>query len=269
MKLNPLNLLKSTASVVIAAGVFLSPIASAQAQDIGSTDFTYLTKGNQGPTLSLFDGDVTVSARSSIDPTQPYNLYASGLTGSINYVQDKSIYKSGLGVQALDGKGSGAISGGGGHQNEELIFTYNNGGAIASSISLQVNLVEWGSKSLNPSGFNEDKSDVALWITYDFGQVFAVNEFSLYNAATPLGTVGTGDVFGTKNQTISKDNSYLIDFGNIAGFDSNATVTSFTIRETKGHTLVNGFNAGVVPEPSGVALIMAGYGFLLMFRRRR
>ena len=143
-----------------------------------------------------------------------------------------------------------------------MIFSYNNGGAIAGSIELQINLLEFGSKAQTNGFANLDKSDQVLWINYDFGASFAVDELSLNNTATPLGTHSTGTILGSSGQTYSRSNAYLVDFGSIAGINADATVSSFTIRETSGHTQVRAFDAvTTVPEPSGAAL-------MAMFRRR-
>jgi len=268
MKLIPLNLLKSAASVAIAAAALSGSITSADAQDIGSTNFNNIASGNLGTSLSLFDGAVTVTARTRIDPSSPYDYSPQGIEGTIFHEKSSDPLKGGLGVQDA-GSGSKGISGGGPRQNEQLVFTYHQGGALAGAIGVQLNAVEFGSKAITNGFANLEKSDPLMWIEYDFGQIFVVNEYSLFNAATPLGKTKTGTILGDTNRTFSESLSYQIDFANIAGLNQNATVTSFTIRETSGHTFVKAFNAGVVPEPSGAALIMAGYGFLMMFRRRR
>jgi hypothetical protein len=255
-------------ATALVCSLFLLGAGSGQAQNIGSTNFSNLPSGNLGTSLSLFGGDVTITARTRIDPSQPYVLGAPGQVGTIFHEKSNDSWKGGLGVQDF-GSGSKGISGGGPRANEELIFTYNQGGAIAGTISLLLNDIEFGSKAITNGVANLDKSDPVMWITLDFGQTLFVNEMTLFNAVVPNPDRGTTTVLGMSGQTISRDNSYLLDFSNIAGLDLNATVTSFTIRETNGHTFVKAFNAGVVPEPSAAALALAGSGFLFTLRRSR
>lgn len=254
-------------ALVFTGAPMLSETAWAQA--IGFVDFASLpSDSNLGSSIDLFGGAVTVTARTLIDPCDPYSLAAVGQQGSLFNTSGANPFQGGLGVQTLAGLGSGSISGGSDFQNEEITFTYNNGGALASSISLCVNDLDFGCNELTNGFASLDGDDPVMWITYDFGAVLAVDEFSLYRAAIPQGQVTTGIAFGQQGQILSAENAYQINFGLISGLNPDAKVTSITLRETRDGIYLKAFDAGVVPEPSSAALILSAYGLLMIFRRR-
>jgi hypothetical protein len=259
-------------SAVAYAAAFMgasSFVTSARGQAIGFEDFSCLPGDtNLGTSLSLFGGAVTVTARTLVDGSDPYSLLAVGQVGSIFNTVSSNPFEGGLGVQTLDGQGSGGISGAGSFQNEELILTYNNGGALAGSVNLFLNSLDFGCNEQTNGFASLDGDDPVMWITYDFGAVLAVDEFSLYRAAIPLGQLTTGIAFGLTGQTLSADNAYQINFGLISGLDPEAKVTSITLRETRDGFFLKAFDAGVVPEPSSAALILSAYGLLMIFRWR-
>jgi hypothetical protein len=257
--------------LVLSLGLSSGFISQGMGQSLGSVDFGTLPKDtNLGTSLNVLGGAVTITARTMINDAQPYVLGAAGSVGTIFNAYDASPFKEGLGVQTIDKKGSQGISGAGGHQNEELIFTYNQGGALANSISLQINALDFGSAALKNSFANLSGSDPVMWINYNMGSTLALSELDIFNASTALGTVKTGDILGMKGVQYSDSDSYRVNFANIAGLAPGATVNSFVLRETTGHSYVKAFNGGnVVPEPGSAMLILgAAAGALLITRRR-
>ena len=116
---------------------------------VASAAITELTssvqgKGNKGsswtPINSFGDpSSFTISARSHIDETQPYDFWALGEMGTIYVEKDDK----GTGVQNSGMGGSSGISGGGGDKDEELFFNYNSPVSL-ESISLELNDIELG-----------------------------------------------------------------------------------------------------------------------------
>lgn len=264
---NPKSILKLSMLAAVLGVSAGSPMA--QAQSIGFADFSGLAaNANLGTSIDLFGGAVTISARTCVDGCDPYSLLAVGQQGSIFNTVNANPFLSGLGVQTVDGQGSAGISGGGDFQNEELIISYNNGGALASSVSLFINDLNFGCNEVTNGFASLDGDDPVMWITYDFGTVLAVDEFSLYRAAVAQGQLTTGIAFGLTDQTLSADNAYEIRFGLIQGLNPDAKVTSITLRETRDSIYLRAFDAGVVPEPSSAALVLSAFGLLMIFRRR-
>lgn len=262
-----MNIFKFSALAVLLGAS--ADLPKAQAQSIGFADFSGLAaNANLGTSIDLFGGAVTITARTGVDSSDPYSLLAVGQQGSIFNTASANPFQSGLGVQTVDGQGSASISGGGDFQNEELIISYNNGGALASSVSLFINDLDFGCNEVTNGFASLDGDDPVMWITYDFGEVLAVDEFSLYRAAVPQGQLTTGIAFGLSGQTLSAENAYEIRFGLIQGLNPEAKVTNITLRETRDSIYLKAFDAGVVPEPSSAALVLSAYGLLMIFRRR-
>ncbi|MHC5004283.1 MAG: HYR domain-containing protein, partial [Planctomycetota bacterium] len=87
------------------------------------------TGGNPAP--------VTMTARTQVDDSMPFDPDAPGSTGSIVFDN------RGAGVQTAGGGGGKEITGTGGDRDEELIFTFDMP-PVASSIRLGINEVEFG-----------------------------------------------------------------------------------------------------------------------------
>lgn len=251
------NARSSCIAIVLAVtAIVASNDASAQfaPAPIGVVDFPSLFPGdgNAGPILPLFGGAMSVTARTMIDKDFGYFPNAPGAVGSIYVDWEPWFVTGGLGVQTWGPKieGSTGISGGGGHQEEELVFTYHQGGAFLDSISVVINDLKWG------SGMGKD-DDPFIFLNTNHG-IFAMDEFAVGMAAVWNGA-----------------ESYTINFGAWAGLvgGPDTIVDTFSVRETNGHILVRALNAGVgivpIPEPGSAILAMLGLFTLIIRSRRR
>lgn len=201
-------------------------------------------EGNKGASYRPADGmggfaDFVLTARSSVDETQPLVANALGSPGTVVVDKDK-----GTGVQDATAGGSKGISGGGGDKDEELIFTYDIP-VFLYSIQLGLADIEFG-KGV------DDKDDPVIFLSLASSGVFGVTiqEGEILSAFTGVDKMGT------------------VDFNSFTSLGGNAQIAAFKIRETNDHIFVNTISPGVeIPEPSLCTLMVAG-ALLLVSRRR-
>ena len=185
-----------------------------------------LASGNYGASLIL-DDLVEISALSMITSG------GSG-TGAIYLDGDK-----GFGVLAPDGSGSKAISGGGKHQDEALVFNFITD-VMASSIVV----------GLNSYKASRDDPVITLAVAGGGEVVFGKSHANWGSAVTSLG-----------GERVS------VDMGILLGPGYSGLANTVSVMETTGHLYVNSI-AAQVPEPATVALLGLG-GFALMGRFKR
>jgi hypothetical protein len=141
--------------------------------------------------------------------------------------------------------GSDAISGGGPHGKEELIFTFDN--------SVLLDSVSVGFIMLNPDGKTptEWKDDPALYITGSYGTEVEISEATLFGI---LGGVDSG----------------VLNFSDLTLFSNpNETVDYFRVRNLEEHFEVSSLSYAIPDGGSMLALLgLAGLG-LSAFRRVR
>jgi len=201
-------------------------------------------QGNKGLSYRPADGmggfaTFVLTARSSVDETQPLVAGALGSPGTVVVDKDK-----GTGVQDSGAGGSEGISGGGGDKDEELIFTYDVP-VFLYSIQLGLADIEFG------SGVGE-KDDPVIFLSLASSGVFGVTiqEAEILSAFTGTDKTGT------------------VDFNSFTSLAGNSQIAAFKIRETNDHIFVNTISPGVeIPEPSLCSLMIAG-AVLLVGRRR-
>ena len=216
-------------------------------QGDGNKGLSYRPWMNQAQTEMA---DFIITARSSIDETSPADGNASGEAGTVYIDKDK---KKGAGVQTADGGGSKGISGGGGHKDEELIFTYDQN-VYLNSIDLLLRDIEFG-KGLG----NKDDPMIYLKLAGSSSFDFTISEADIFAAYSPIGK--------------SKDKYGMVDFDSftsIAGLSDDTLISALAVRETNDHIYVSGVSTGieVVPEPATMCLLLAG-GVGLVIKRRR
>ena len=215
---------------------FVDVILDRDAQNGGSN-------GNLGTIFQPVDvnGDpapLWITARSHVDRDAPFDFNASGETGTI-WVDDQ-----GFGVKNLGGGGSGGISGLGGHQNEELIFTF---GGFALSGSLQL-----GFTGFDLGDGLGDRDDPVIFVVLDDASWITLDEVDFADAFT----FDESDSGG----------SGILDFGAIDVLNPSLSVAALVVRETHGHVQVNSIAYSTIPSPGALALIgLAG----IVGRRRR
>ena len=200
-------------------------------------------EGNKGISYRPLDplgnpAAFVLTARSSIDDSQPFVAGASGLIGTV--VIDKD---NGAGVQTAKPDGSKGISGGGGHKDEELIFTYD-APVLLGDIRVFLADIEFG-KGLN------DKDDPIIFLSLAGSGIYGV-------------TALEAAVFGAFTDTGGKTG--WVDFGTLTALSNTTPIDAFKIRETNDHIYVTGVTP--VPEPAICSLMLAG-GLTLLARRRR
>ena len=227
--------------------VMLVLIASAGISQAAITDLTSATQGegNKGMAwVPIGSQGFEITARSSVDENDPFSYNASGSTGTI-YVENK-----GAGVQDGTGGGSKGISGAGGDQNEELIFTFDNPVSL-DSILLELNDIEFG-KGL------DDKDDPVIFISQAGSGLHNIIE--------------EGNILSAFDFT--DDKTGIIDFGDFSTLLGYSEIDTFTIRETHDHIYVNGISEPALsptPVPAPGALVLASLGTSLagFLRKRR
>ena len=260
-------------AAVLVGAVLAFGVAPAHAVFI---DFTTATFGDQG-TAYVVNSDLTLSARSSIPDGDTTQSLTGGLPGvvfigelgkmdaavDVSNCPDAKDKNCGVGVRGIefdkdgnpkfdkDGKlkteGSKGISGGGGHQDESLIFDFNDLVKVADgSISVQLIGLDFGTDS---------KDDiVSLTIDYLSGpdQIFAnINSFITPASPTSLGTLNFSSL------SLSGAN---VDRFAIRAVTGHFGVTSLTYRPTDDN---GGPQDTVIPEP--MSLMLVGFGGLGMF----
>jgi hypothetical protein len=192
-----------------------------------TADGLSLKSGNYGTSL-VIDDFLSVSSLTRITPegSSAGTVYLGG--------------DSGLGVKTLSGSGSKGISGGGGDQDEALIFDFA-GGAPAGSIVLGLN------------SYEDRDDEPVITMALSSGESLSFNK-SHQNWSVALVSLG--------------DKKAAINLGSLVGQGFGGLVRSLTVMESKGHLYVNRLAASsVVPEPSTIALL--GLGSLILAYRRR
>lgn len=227
----------------VVAGVLLICTGAANAGSIAVfLDEDHQGKGNKGLEFRPVDesgslADFLLTAMRSIDDSAPFDPWAAGLAGTV-YIGK---HNKGAGVQTADGHGSKLISGGGGHKDEQLMFTFDT---LALSFSIRLGLSEFDVGS----GLDH-KDDPVLFITFSDLSIQVLTEVDYLSAFQ-----STGRKEG------------FIDFS-LLDLDG-AAIDSLWVRETNGHIGVNGIEYSVVPLPP--ALAWGGLGLLgAMFGARR
>jgi len=199
-------------------------------------------EGNKGLSFRPVDefGDpagFVMTAMSSIDGSDPFSPFASGLDGTVYIDRD------GAGVQSADAGGSKGISGGGPCGDEQLIFAFD---MPAMASSFQLGLVQY--EAGNGLG---DKDDTILFINFvGSSDILVLDETEYMSAFT-----STGDKAG------------YIDFS-MLGF-GDALIESLTVREIKSHMEVNAMSYALVPLPAPLALGLFGLAGVALMRKRR
>jgi hypothetical protein len=169
-----------------------------------------VSAGNYGTSYSVGgSGGIVLTARSSIDATQPTNPTASGQTGVIYIGSD------GIGVKNSGGGGSQGISGGGGDQDEEVKVTFAGGAVPAGSITLGINLLSYSSDT------------PVLFIHKTDGTYVTILESELQSATTWIGSQNA-----------------QIDFSNLSSISSSAMVDFIVLRETADHIFLYSISYG-------------------------
>jgi hypothetical protein len=226
----------------------LCPLATAATVNV-FLDEPHQGKGNKGAEFRPVDefgslAGFLLTARSMIDASKPLDLLAPGSTGTV-YIEKGVL---GAGVQTAEPNGSAGISGGGGHQDEELIITFDAPTAAASLLI--------GLNAFAPGNGWLDGDDPVLFIDVA-GQSSPVmlQEAGFLSAFTWTGS-GSG----------------LVDFG-LLGLGPSAMIESVRVREARSHIFVNlitlGGPATAIPLPAPLALGIAGLGAVAAVRRRR
>jgi hypothetical protein len=151
--------------------------------------------------------DVTfvITARSHVDSAQPTNPDATGNPGTVWIDGD------GTGVKNSSCSGSTGISGSGGNQDEELIFTFDNP-VSADSVVLY----------LNKYKFNDDTPVIFISSSSASGYDYTILEAAIQGAFTSTGT----------------EKGY-VSFSGFASLPPGLNIDKFKIRETVGHIFVN------------------------------
>lgn len=242
-----------------AAALFLVVIIVMLGQPmVASGAYTRLTErdqrgGNKGFSWTPTDSEgnpatFVMTARSSVDSSQPFSASASGDPGTVY------IGRKGAGVQNGSFGGSSGISGGGGDKDEELIFTYNSAVSL-ESIQLGLNDIEFG----HGQG---DKDDPVLFLSEGgSGQYSVITE---------------EDIRATSAFTYMRDKKGILDFGAFSSILGFTNIDAFKIRETRDHIYVKSLSqatpvTAAVPVPTPSALFLAGIGtvFSGWIHRRR
>ncbi len=194
-------------------------------------------KGNKGLSFRPVDGfggaaGFVMTARTMIAPSNPFMADAIGQMGSV-YIERGS---KGAGVQTADGGGSKGISGGGGHADEELIFSYDQAVSL-DSISIMLRDIDFGHGT-------EDKDDPVIFLQLAGASAFGV-------------TIMETEIIAAFSKTGKKTG--MVDFASFTSLSGDTAISGFKVRETNDHIFVTGGSAGsAVPEPGTLALLAIG-----------
>ncbi|MBL7106332.1 MAG: PEP-CTERM sorting domain-containing protein [Phycisphaerae bacterium] len=190
-----------------------------------------LAKGNYG-TSFVIDDFIEVGALTSISGS-----FGDADTGTVYLDRDK-----GLGVQTLNLSGSKGISGGGGDQDEALVFNFTN--VQASSLSVGLN------------SFKVSKDDPFITLILSGGASYTFSESSQgWDSA----------ITSTGRDKANLDVGLLLQG---AGVGADRVVDKMYVMEVSEHLYVNsiGYNTAI-PEPA--SLLMLGIGSLLFISKKR
>ncbi len=228
-------------SLALAAAVVIC--ASVASADMIPLDEAAQGAGNMGVSFRPADLDggsatFVLTARWSIDPAEPFIADALGQVGTV-YIGAK-----GAGVQTDKPDGSKSISGGGGHKDDELIFTYDDP-VYLDSIQITLEHINFGAGA-------GDKDDPVIFLSLAGTGLYGVTilESEILGAFT-----STGQGAGT------------VDFGAFTSLAGDTGIDGFKVRETNDHIYVNGAAASLaIPEPA--VLTMMAIGGVAMLRRR-
>ena len=192
-------------SLVLAAGDAWSRAISFDTIEDGD-----LSQGSYG--TSLIIEDVEITALTHITPD-------SSITGTL-YLDEKN----GLGVKNLKLGGSKGISGGGGDQDEAIIFNFNTDDILPASILI-------GFNDYNPA---KDEPVINLSLSTGDDFMFTADHQNWADAITYVGS-----------------SSVEIDLGVLLGPLDNAFATSLSVMETAGHIYVDNieYSKKPIPEP--------------------
>ncbi len=205
-------------------------------------DEEHQVKGNKGVEFRPVDlaGDLAgflMTARSLIDAGSPFDPDASGLVGTI-YID-----KDGAGTQTASAHGSKGISGGGGHKDEELIFSFD--------VAVLTSSIELGLIMFKPGHGLGHKDDPVLFLNFSgMDETVTLDETEYMSAFMSTG-----------------GNTGFIDFG-LLGFGSDTLLESFAVRETGSHIELNSISYTLVPLPAPLMLGIAGLVGMGLLRRR-
>ncbi len=234
--MKPITLSALTVALLACAGV-----ANAGSINV-LLDEEHQGRGNKGAEFRPVDmmGDLAgflMTARSSIDANSPFDPNASGLAGTV-YID-----RNGAGTQTAGASGSKGISGGGGHKDEELVFTFD---VLALTSSIKLGLIMF-----KPGNGLGDKDDPVLFLNFSgMDETVTLDETEFLSAFMSTGR-DTG----------------IIDFG-LLGFGSDSLIESFAVRETGSHIEVNSMSYSLVPLPAPVLLGLVGLAGMGLARRR-
>ena len=229
-------------SVVAGALLICTGVANASSVTV-FLDEDHQGKGNKGLEFRPVDetgalAGFLLTAMSSIDNSDPFGPGAMGLPGTV-YIEKNA---KGAGVQTAGAGGSKLISGGGGHKDEQLIFTFD---VLALSSSIRLGLTEF-----KPGNGLNDKDDPVLFITFADSSTQVLTEVDYLSAFQSTGSK-TG----------------IIDFSLLSL--NGTAIDEIGVRETNGHLGVNLMAYAVVPLPPAAILGLAGLGMVGFARRRK
>ncbi len=218
----------------------LTAVGSARAGTLTTVYFDGAHQGGNGNYGELFTPSddagllawLTVTARTAIAPLDPFDLYATGLPGTVY------LGGSGGGVQDQAGLGSTQVSGLAEDAIEELILTFD--------VPVPVDSLQLTLKQYKPGNGLDSYDDTLVFVLLTDGNVLTFSELN-------------GIVEGT-GQTGTLDLASLL--------DPLATVQSIVVREIRRHVALDSLTFVNVPAPGSIVLLGLA-GFLSSRTRRR